>query len=61
MPTLVIHGTEDLMLPVENGRQIAGLIGGSRLEIFDGTGHLFFWEQPDRAAELVRSHAFVPA
>jgi pimeloyl-ACP methyl ester carboxylesterase len=61
MPTLVIHGTEDLMLPVENGRQIAGLIGGSRLEIFDGIGHLFFWEQPDRAAELVRSHASVPA
>jgi 3-oxoadipate enol-lactonase len=61
MPTLVIHGTEDLMLPVENGRQIASLIPGSRLEIFDGIGHLFFWEQPGRAAELVRSHAAVPA
>ncbi|MCW3029843.1 MAG: alpha/beta fold hydrolase [Solirubrobacterales bacterium] len=61
MPTLVIHGTGDLMLPVENGRQIAALIGGSRLEIFEGIGHLFFWEQPDRAAELVRSHAAVPA
>jgi pimeloyl-ACP methyl ester carboxylesterase len=61
MPTLVIHGTEDLMLPVENGRQIASLIPDSKLEIFDGIGHLFFWEQPDRAAELVRSHAAVPA
>jgi 3-oxoadipate enol-lactonase len=60
MPTLIIHGTDDLMLPAENGRQTAALIGGSRLEILDGIGHLFFWEQPDRAAELVRSHAAVP-
>jgi pimeloyl-ACP methyl ester carboxylesterase len=60
-PTLVIHGTDDQLLPVSNGRQIAGLIAGSKLEIFDGTGHLFFWEQPERTAELVRSHAAVPA
>ena len=61
MPTLVVHGTEDQMLPVENGRLIASRIPGSRLEIFDGVGHLFFWEQPERAAELVRAHAAVPA
>jgi 3-oxoadipate enol-lactonase len=61
MPTLVMHGTDDLMIPVENARQISGLIRGSRLEIFDGVGHLFFWEQPERAAELLRSHTAVPA
>jgi 3-oxoadipate enol-lactonase len=60
-PTLVVHGTEDQMLPVENGRLIASRITGSRLEIFDGVGHLFFWEQPERAAELIRAHAAVPA
>jgi 3-oxoadipate enol-lactonase len=61
MPTLVIHGTEDQVLPVANGRLIASRIGGSQLEIFDGAGHLFFWEQPERSAELVRAHAAVPA
>src|SRR5205085_3159573 len=61
MPTLVIHGTDDLMLPVENSRQIARLIAGSRLEIFEGVGDLFFWERPERSAELLRSHAAVPA
>jgi pimeloyl-ACP methyl ester carboxylesterase len=61
MPTLVVHGTADQMLPVENGRLIASHIPDSRLEIFDGVGHLFFWEQPDRAAELVRTHASVAA
>jgi 3-oxoadipate enol-lactonase len=61
MPTLVMHGTEDQLLPVENGRLIASRISGARLEIFEGVGHLFFWERPERSAELVRAHAAVPA
>ena len=61
MPTLVIHGTADQILPVENGRLVASHIPGSRLEIFEGVGHLFFWERPDRSAELLREHATVPA
>jgi 3-oxoadipate enol-lactonase len=61
MPTLVIHGTEDRLLPVANGRLIASLIPGARLEIFDGVGHLFFWERPERSAELLREHAAVHA
>jgi pimeloyl-ACP methyl ester carboxylesterase len=60
-PTLVVHGTLDEMLPVQNGPMIAGLIPGSRLEIFDGVGHLFFWERPERSAELIREHAAVHA
>jgi 3-oxoadipate enol-lactonase len=61
MPTLVVHGADDRILPVENGRLIASLIPHSRLEILEGVGHLFFWEQADRSAELVRTHAAVPA
>lgn len=60
-PTLVVHGTLDEMLPVQNGYMIAELIPGSRLEIFEGAGHLFFWEQPQRSAELVREHAAIHA
>jgi pimeloyl-ACP methyl ester carboxylesterase len=56
-PTLVVHGTEDQMLPVQNARVIASQIPGARLEILDGAGHLYFWEQPERSAELVREHA----
>ena len=61
LPTLVIHGTLDEMLPVQNGHMIAGLIPDSRLEILDGVGHLFFWELPARSAELLRAHAAVHA
>jgi 3-oxoadipate enol-lactonase len=54
MPTLVLHGTADQMIPVANAALIADRIPGSHLEIFDGVGHLFFWEEPERSAELVR-------
>ena len=57
VPTLVIHGTEDEMLSYRNGEAIARAIPGARLELLDGVGHLFFWEEPDRSAELVREHA----
>ncbi len=55
-PTLVIHGGEDQMLGVDNGRLIASLIPGARLEVLEGVGHLFWWEQPQRSAELVLQH-----
>jgi 3-oxoadipate enol-lactonase len=57
LPTLVVHGDADAMLPVGNGRMIAGLIPGARLEILEGVGHVFWWEQPVRGAELIRAHA----
>jgi pimeloyl-ACP methyl ester carboxylesterase len=53
VPTLVIHGTEDRMLPAENARWIAAAIPGARLEPMDGVGHLFFWERPAEAAALI--------
>ena len=61
-PTLVVHGDDDLMLDVANGRMIAQRIPGARLEVLEGVGHMFWWEQPERSAELVRAHALsVPA
>jgi 3-oxoadipate enol-lactonase len=56
-PTLVVHGTEDQMLQAANGELIARLIPGAQLELLHGIGHMFWWEQPERSAELVREHA----
>jgi 3-oxoadipate enol-lactonase len=61
MPTLVIHGTDDQMLPVANGHLIASAIPNARLEILEDVGHLFFWECPELSAEFLREHAAVPA
>jgi len=57
MPTLVLHGSADEMLDVENARLIASRVPGARLEILDDVGHLFFWERPRLAAEMIRTHA----
>jgi len=57
LPTLVVHGDADRLLGHGNGREIAALIPGARLETLAGIGHMFWWEQPQRAAELIREHA----
>ncbi|OLR92033.1 alpha/beta fold hydrolase [Actinokineospora bangkokensis] len=54
-PTLVVHGTEDEMIRVDNGRHVASLVPGARLEVVEGVGHLFWWEQPEATARLVTS------
>ncbi len=61
MPTLVVHGTADEIFAVSNGRLVAARIPGASLEILDRVGHLFFLEEPQRSAELVREHAAVHA
>jgi 3-oxoadipate enol-lactonase len=57
VPTLVIHGDVDRLLGPGNGRQIASLVPAARLEMLEGVGHMFWWEQPQRSAELIREHA----
>jgi 3-oxoadipate enol-lactonase len=56
LPTLVVHGTADRLIDVANGKLIAKLIPAP-LELLDDVGHLFWWEQPERSAELIRAHA----
>ena len=60
-PTLVVHGSEDQMLPISNGEAIARAIPGARLERLEGVGHMFWIERPERSAELVREHALAAA
>ena len=39
MPTLVIHGDADILVPVENGRRVAAAVPGARLMEIEGMGH----------------------
>jgi 3-oxoadipate enol-lactonase len=45
MPTLVIHGETDQLVPAENGRILAGAIPGSRLVMIPRASHIFFTDQ----------------
>ncbi|MEF8704715.1 MAG: alpha/beta hydrolase [Candidatus Accumulibacter sp. UW26] len=39
VPTLVIHGADDPLLPVAAGRETARYIAGARLQVIQGMGH----------------------
>lgn len=43
-PTLVLHGTEDLMVPTENAALIADRVPDARLRLYPGGRHGFFEE-----------------
>jgi pimeloyl-ACP methyl ester carboxylesterase len=47
VPTLVITGDEDEIIPVEESRRMAGAIPGATLVIVPRAGHLANLEQPD--------------
>lgn len=40
IPTLVVHGDADLLIPPENGRQLAAGIPGAKLLLIPGGGHM---------------------
>jgi 3-oxoadipate enol-lactonase len=52
--TLVLHGTGDKVVDVRNAQLLAGAIAGSRVELFDGAGHLFFWERPEETVRVLK-------
>ncbi|GAC1580786.1 MAG: 3-oxoadipate enol-lactonase [Candidatus Dormibacteria bacterium] len=56
-PTLVLHGGEDAVMPLANAKLLCDRIPGAVLDVFDGAGHLFFHEQPQRTADAVTAFA----
>jgi pimeloyl-ACP methyl ester carboxylesterase len=53
LPVLVLHGTEDRLVPVENARLLAERIPDAELVLLDGAGHVYHSEQPEVADAAV--------
>jgi pimeloyl-ACP methyl ester carboxylesterase len=53
MPTLLVWGRHDHIFPAAQAEVAAGRIAGSRVEIFEGSGHTPQMEEPDRFNRLV--------
>jgi len=53
VPTMVMWGDADPIIPVEHGRAAHESMPGSRLEIFEGAGHFPHVEEPERFTELL--------
>jgi pimeloyl-ACP methyl ester carboxylesterase len=52
-PTVVVHGSDDPLVPVGNGMRLAQLIPGSAYVELPGVGHIVPWEAPDRLSAVV--------
>ena len=50
-PTLITWGDRDALLSWNDQQQLSAAIPGSRLLVYEGTGHLVLWEQPLRVAK----------
>ena len=54
VPTLVVHGEQDLVVPPANARQLANRIPGARLRLWPDAGHLFIIDEPRADREIAR-------
>ena len=51
-PTLVLHGSEDPLVPIEGCKDIAKLVRGARYEVLEGMGH----DVPPRFLPAITKH-----
>jgi pimeloyl-ACP methyl ester carboxylesterase len=52
-PTLIVAGTADNVVDYRNAEVLAARLAGARVELLEGAGHLFFWEQPDESVRII--------
>ena len=60
VPTLIVWGGKDRLIPVENGRRFAADIAGSQLVVFDDLGHVPQEEDPQRTVQALRNFLLKP-
>lgn len=53
IPVQVIWGEDDFVIPVDHARIAHEAMPGSRLEIFENSGHMPFKDDPDRFVEVI--------
>jgi pimeloyl-ACP methyl ester carboxylesterase len=54
MPTLVLHGETDRLVPAENARLLADAIPGAKLVLLPRASHVFWTDQPEATMEALR-------
>jgi pimeloyl-ACP methyl ester carboxylesterase len=54
IPVLIVWGTRDVVVPVRHAWMAHSAMPGSRLEIFEGSGHFPFHDDPARFIDVVQ-------
>ena len=57
LPTLVIHGDADPLVPIEGGKDTASSILGAKFLVIEGMGHNIPDELAPRIIEVISTHA----
>ena len=52
-PTLIVHGSKDLIQPLSDGKALASLIPGSDLVVMEGKGHVPMMSSPEEVASII--------
>jgi pimeloyl-ACP methyl ester carboxylesterase len=56
VPTLVVHGLEDALVPVERGRELAEMVPGAHLALIPSCGHVLTTDAEDETARAILEH-----
>lgn len=56
VPALIIHGTEDPVIPYSHGQYLADTIPGAKLLTLEGTGHELHHHDWDAIIEAIKAH-----
>ncbi|MEZ4619139.1 MAG: alpha/beta hydrolase [Caldilineaceae bacterium] len=60
LPTLIIHGTNDKIFPLDHGKKLAALIPNAQFIWLDGVGHMFPIPNMDAILTKVIEHMSAP-
>lgn len=55
VPTLIIHGETDQLIPPANAKILGAAIPGSRVEMLESASHIFPTDQPELSMKLITS------
>jgi pimeloyl-ACP methyl ester carboxylesterase len=53
VPTLVVHGDRDRLVPCQNGRVVAARIPGAHFHLVQNAGHVLTTDQPEACRRLM--------
>jgi pimeloyl-ACP methyl ester carboxylesterase len=60
VPTLVMHGERDQLVPPANGRMLAEMISGAELVTFPNGSHILFTDRPEETVSTVVAFLAAP-
>ncbi len=52
-PTLVMHGDQDRLIPIQNGRTVAKRIPGAKFRVIPNAGHILTTDQPELCSDVL--------